>query len=242
VIHANRLKSLEQTLATGAYLFREGDYTSEMYILLEGRVDVIKGETLIASVSEPGTYLGELAVLLGVPRSATLRAATHCRFYVVPRAQVPKFFESATDLGFKLAKVLATRLLSMNERHREVLLRNQELEEKLLPKSEHISREMNSESVASPSAIKKLLQLTSSEAHRAVLHHYARHVGTLNAVAELVEACHVDRKELQAVLKDFGRLKLVHLLEDEQIVFLQCGDSGLSIAIQGWAGDQDEWL
>ena len=64
----------ETSLPADALLIREGETTGRLYVLLSGRLDVLKGETVVATVTQPGAILGEMSVLLGQPHTATVRA------------------------------------------------------------------------------------------------------------------------------------------------------------------------
>ena len=62
----------------GEVLCREGDAATFVLLVLSGKVQVFverQGRTLGLSEAGPGTILGELAVLCGIPRSASLRAS-----------------------------------------------------------------------------------------------------------------------------------------------------------------------
>ena len=61
----------------GAVLLKEGDPADFVLLVLTGRLEVFvdrEGEHLILTEAEPGDILGELAVLCGIPRSASVRA------------------------------------------------------------------------------------------------------------------------------------------------------------------------
>jgi len=51
-------------------VIHEGGTTGQLYVLIEGRLEVIKGDTVVASIAEPGAVVGEMSVLL--------RSAPHC--------------------------------------------------------------------------------------------------------------------------------------------------------------------
>jgi CRP/FNR family cyclic AMP-dependent transcriptional regulator len=89
-------------------LLAEGGEDRKLYILIEGEVEVLKGETQVSTQTEPGSVFGELAVLLDIPHTATVRAITPSRTYQVEDAE--SFLQSNTDLAFQLAKLLAKRL------------------------------------------------------------------------------------------------------------------------------------
>ena len=65
-------------LGAGSVLFRQGDESDLIYEIESGAVDVVRElsdgtEELVATL-EPGVYVGELGPLMGVRRSATVRA------------------------------------------------------------------------------------------------------------------------------------------------------------------------
>lgn len=67
-----------RTLAPGEVLFRAGDQGDALYIVAKGRVEVVEGDGPGAgSIAElgQGQAFGEMALLSGEPRTATIRAA-----------------------------------------------------------------------------------------------------------------------------------------------------------------------
>ena len=60
-------------VAAGEVLFREGDAGHEMFYVLGGTAEVRKGERTIGEMGEGG-YFGEMSMLLGAPRTATVVA------------------------------------------------------------------------------------------------------------------------------------------------------------------------
>jgi CRP-like cAMP-binding protein len=58
----------------GTLLCEEGAAGSEMFILQSGMIDVLIGGKPVAVISDCGTPIGEIALLIGEKRSATLRA------------------------------------------------------------------------------------------------------------------------------------------------------------------------
>ena len=101
----------EKNFAPGEMLLVEGGEDKILYILMNGEVEVLKGNTQVNIQSEPGAIFGELAVLLDSPHTATVRAVSPCRTYVVEDAG--DFLRSHPDLTFQLAKLLARKLNSI---------------------------------------------------------------------------------------------------------------------------------
>ena len=60
----------------GTLVLHEGSKTGHLFVLLEGRLEVIKGDAVVAVLTEPGAMLGEMSVLLDQPHTATVRAAS----------------------------------------------------------------------------------------------------------------------------------------------------------------------
>lgn len=63
-------------LPPGELLINEGDQPTFVLLVLTGKLEVFverKGRDLVLSEVGPGTILGELAVLCGIPRSASVR-------------------------------------------------------------------------------------------------------------------------------------------------------------------------
>jgi CRP/FNR family transcriptional regulator, cyclic AMP receptor protein len=69
---------VEQKITAGEVLFREGETGSELFIVLNGEIEVLKGgksgrDTRVALLG-PNDMVGEMAMLDLKPRSATVRA------------------------------------------------------------------------------------------------------------------------------------------------------------------------
>jgi CRP/FNR family transcriptional regulator, cyclic AMP receptor protein len=73
-----------------------------------GRVEVLRGDTQVAVLSDPGAVLGEMSVLLGRPHTATVRALEATRIVVIDDAE--RFLKSNPDIAFQIARALAQRL------------------------------------------------------------------------------------------------------------------------------------
>jgi CRP/FNR family cyclic AMP-dependent transcriptional regulator len=76
---ANRLLSSGEIkqCAAGDVLISEGDKADFVLLLLTGRLEVFvsrNGKDVVLTEANPGTVVGELAVLCGIPRSASIRA------------------------------------------------------------------------------------------------------------------------------------------------------------------------
>jgi len=104
--HCNGADRLE--IAAGAVLLREGETSGRLYVLAEGTLEVLRGETPIATVAEPGAVFGEMSVLLNRAHTASVRALTSASVYVFENAE--GFLKSHPEIAFILARLLAERL------------------------------------------------------------------------------------------------------------------------------------
>ena len=92
----------------GALILHEGGRTGHLYVLIEGRLEVVKGDTVVASIAEPGAVLGEMSVLLDTPHTATVRAASDAAIYEIEDAA--SFLRAQPAVALLIARMLAQRL------------------------------------------------------------------------------------------------------------------------------------
>jgi CRP/FNR family cyclic AMP-dependent transcriptional regulator len=98
----------ERAFAPGDVLIHEGERTGCLFILREGTLRVCRGDVEFATVTEPGSVLGEMSVLLDAPHTASVRAVTTAKVHVIERAA--DFLAANPDLVLPIARLLARRL------------------------------------------------------------------------------------------------------------------------------------
>jgi len=89
-------------------VIHEGGKTGHLFVLLEGRVEVIRGDTVVAVITEPGAVFGEMSVLLDRPHTATVRAASDSVIYEFDDAA--GFRRDQPAVALLIARLLAQRL------------------------------------------------------------------------------------------------------------------------------------
>lgn len=92
----------------GAVLIEEGGRDGKLFVLIEGQVEVLRKETQVSYIDEPGSIFGEMSVLLDMPHSATVKALSAVKAYVIDDAI--KFLESQPEIAIHVASLLARRL------------------------------------------------------------------------------------------------------------------------------------
>ncbi|TFH24363.1 MAG: cyclic nucleotide-binding domain-containing protein, partial [Myxococcales bacterium] len=100
---------VEVSCRAGETLFQEGDEGDGLYIVLEGSVAVVRGDTELARRS-PATFFGELSTLDGVPRAVTAIAREDSRLLRMSREDLIGLMEDAPSLAIGLAEFLALRV------------------------------------------------------------------------------------------------------------------------------------
>jgi len=92
----------------GTLLLSEGETSGRLYVLAAGSVEVLRGDTQVAVISEPGAVFGEMSVLLNRPHTATVRTLSAVDVFMFEDAQ--SFLKSNPEIAFLLARLLAERL------------------------------------------------------------------------------------------------------------------------------------
>jgi small-conductance mechanosensitive channel/CRP-like cAMP-binding protein len=94
----------ERRFAAGETIVREGDRGSSMFIVESGRLAVSAhgtvGQSQKLAVLEPGTAFGEISLLTGDPRSATVRALTEATLLEIDKKTLsPVLRENPSIIG-----------------------------------------------------------------------------------------------------------------------------------------------
>ena len=98
----------KRQLAEGAIIIEEGSSTGHLFVLIDGQLEVVKGDTVVATLTEAGAMVGEMSCLLQLPHTATVRAAKASTVYEIDDAA--EFLRMQPAVAFYIAKMLAQRL------------------------------------------------------------------------------------------------------------------------------------
>ena len=104
-----------ESVEAGHTLFVEGAPLSNLYVIVAGSAIVRKNGRRIARLG-PGDVVGELSVILGGPRTATVEADTPIDWLVLNRASLRKAIDEVPGLGWSLLQAVAARLDQANKR------------------------------------------------------------------------------------------------------------------------------
>lgn len=100
--------------SAGEIVFQEGDTGDDLYVVLSGRVAVLKhnedGQSALLAYRGPGDVLGEMGVMSRVPRSATLVAVEDSEMLHITGRNLLLLTDSVPGICRAMLRVLAERL------------------------------------------------------------------------------------------------------------------------------------
>lgn len=98
----------------GTVLFREGDAPDYVYLLMEGQANIMVGGTIV-EIASRGALLGEMALIDGKPRSATVLTRTKCTLVPIDVAHFDLLVREKPAFGRYVMGAMASRMRRMND-------------------------------------------------------------------------------------------------------------------------------
>jgi len=98
----------------GETIIKEGETSEGLFVLLQGKVGVYKKDLSVAEIKERGTVFGELGLILGIPRKATIQALEPT-FVLFVKLSLEELVLHYPQLTRKILKGLAERLSNTTE-------------------------------------------------------------------------------------------------------------------------------
>ncbi|MEJ1936357.1 cyclic nucleotide-binding domain-containing protein, partial [Nostoc sp. NIES-2111] len=95
-------------IPAGTVLLNQGERTGRLYVLVSGRIEILRGDSQVAILAEPGAAVGEMSLLLDLPHTATARALGDIEVHVFEDGQA--FFREHPAASYIVAVLLAQRL------------------------------------------------------------------------------------------------------------------------------------
>ncbi len=99
----------ELDLPEGRDLTQEGTAGKEFLVLVEGEGEVMRDGNLIAGLS-PGDFVGEIALVTGIPRTATVRTRGPSRLLVIGAPAFRKLMRDVPAIQTRVLMAVAARL------------------------------------------------------------------------------------------------------------------------------------
>jgi CRP-like cAMP-binding protein len=99
-------------------VFRAGEPSKQMVVLLQGKLQAVNESGTVLGEIHPGTTIGEMGVLTGYPRSATVVSVADSGGFVIDGPALNRLLDSDTDIRTKVLQnvvwILADRLMGAN--------------------------------------------------------------------------------------------------------------------------------
>ena len=116
----SRLASVagEQEFAAGAFIVRQGQVGTGLYLIVDGSVNVVRGAGDVVATLKPGDFFGELSVVDQQPRNANVQASEPTTVLAIASWDLLSLLEHDPALALNMIKGLAARVRAAGEQHR----------------------------------------------------------------------------------------------------------------------------
>jgi CRP-like cAMP-binding protein len=100
------------TYKSGQSLFEQGDVGDAAFIIIEGAADVIvtREEPLVVAKVGKDDIVGEIAILVDIPRTATVTATSDLTTLKITKDLFFRMITDFPEMGVEIMRVLAQRL------------------------------------------------------------------------------------------------------------------------------------
>lgn len=115
-----------KTYPKNSTIIREGEEGGALFIILSGKVQAYlssaSGRMVILSTQSAGSFFGELSLLYGEPRSASITALEPTICSLIPRPALKAWLRNHPDAAFSVIRSLTRRIRSLTENVRGLAL------------------------------------------------------------------------------------------------------------------------
>lgn len=109
-VKKEKLDEFNISISPNSVICNEGEEGNEMYILNKGRIGVLIQGNQVAEIDKPGAVIGEIALLLGETRTATLKAIDHVTLSVIKKDNLVDFHKNHENIFLQIGITLAKRV------------------------------------------------------------------------------------------------------------------------------------
>lgn len=123
-LSAEELKTIEthsvsRSVRKNTVIIDKGDETSSIYVIESGKVKVYisdeEGKEIILNIQGKGEHLGELALLAGTNRTASVITLEDSKFIVISRQAFRECLNRHPEIAFNLIRTLAERVNALTD-------------------------------------------------------------------------------------------------------------------------------
>lgn len=125
-LRAIAAQAVTQHYPKNSILVYEGEEPDALYIIVSGKAKVYvsdeDGKELVLNALGPGEFFGELALIDGSPRSATVMTTDKSTLIKISQREFAKFLQETPGVAMNVLKELASRVRGVNEHIRDLAL------------------------------------------------------------------------------------------------------------------------
>jgi len=111
---------VERKYKTGETIVKEGEQAVAFFMITKGKVEVISGagtkKSVVLATSGSGDVFGEMSLLDGMPRNATVKATTDTECLVLSRWDFIAELRTNPHIAVAMLPILSKRLREANDR------------------------------------------------------------------------------------------------------------------------------
>lgn len=96
------------------FIFHQGDPSGLMYVILEGEVDILLNDKVVATF-KPGDIFGEMALIDAGPRSAGAIAKTDCKVVYIDEDNFLYLIQHTPSFGLHVMKLLTNKVRNLDK-------------------------------------------------------------------------------------------------------------------------------
>ncbi len=108
------LAARRKPYASGELILEQGESGDEFFVIRKGKVAVLSGTREIATL-EAGQFFGEMSLMTGAPRSATVRADGPCELVVIHKPSMKEVLETHPQVVDRMTAVLEARAHTLHD-------------------------------------------------------------------------------------------------------------------------------
>jgi glucose-6-phosphate 1-dehydrogenase len=108
-LHSLSLMLKPDVFAPDDFIIRKGESGSEMFFIVRGEVEVLADGIHVVSTLREGDFFGETALLRSQPRTASIRAKTHCDLYVLDKKSFIRVLKDHPQIAKSILEISKTR-------------------------------------------------------------------------------------------------------------------------------------
>jgi CRP-like cAMP-binding protein len=104
-----------RTFPAGTEIIKDGEQAVAFYVIVKGKADVVKGDETLTTFG-PGDSFGEMALLDGFPRVASVRAVDDTECLVMTRWDFTAELKMNPSIALAMLPVMSKRIRELEER------------------------------------------------------------------------------------------------------------------------------